>query len=399
MTITPPLPVLLAYFAAAIFTVASASLNCAYGWSKGGGLPSSAIWASVAVAASIVLALSFPALLGSIERRKWPHAFLSLCALLVTGGYSVSAALGSASGGRNDASNFEQAATGARARVQAAYDEARAELASLAPTRPVEELEALLARENRRAGGCGVENGTGRWRCPMSRQTVALQAELGRTKRRLELEQRVSSANEDLSTAPVARQANSDAAALASFASTVGWSISVDAFNKLLTLLSVLLVECGGGLAVSVGMALQVRREATSALVPARVAPALAPSCPVVPLSEPAGAGDRGGGGDRAASPPPEATDGARDAAPTRGPRAPTSELGEPVISGEGPAAERFFSYMRASGGRAVIGQRALGEKLGVSRSRVCQMLRTHEAAGRISVRAGARGSEIRLLN
>lgn len=394
----PSLPVILAYSASAVFVLASAGLNCSYGWQRGGDdLLSSLVWAAVAIACSITLSLSFAAVIASFDRKRADLALLAASAMVVTGAYSISAALGSAAGGRANAASIEHAFSGARERANAAHASALAELGKLAPARPVEEIEALLARENRRSG---CRNSM--WACPQSRQAVALQAEAGRARRRLKLEARMASASQDLSTAPVARQANSDAAALASFASAVGWSISVDAFNKLLTLLSVLLVECGGGLAISVGMALQVRKEATPTLTPARVAPApireQAPSCPVVPLSEPAGAADRGGGSGWAASPPSEATDGARDAAPTRGPRAPALEPGQPVMSGDGPASARFFSYVRAHGGRVVVGQRVLGEKIGVSRSRVCQLLRTHEAAGRIAVRAGARGSEIRLL-
>lgn len=58
----------LAYAAALIFTIASAGTNLVYGWQKGltfpaGGPPS---------AVTIVFALSWPAVIGSVERRNLP---------------------------------------------------------------------------------------------------------------------------------------------------------------------------------------------------------------------------------------------------------------------------------------------------------------------------------------
>ena len=47
-------PVVLAYTAALLFTLASGGTNFIYGWSKGTDLPSSIIWSAVSVAVSIV---------------------------------------------------------------------------------------------------------------------------------------------------------------------------------------------------------------------------------------------------------------------------------------------------------------------------------------------------------
>ncbi len=82
----------LAYSAALVFTLASAGTNLVYGWQKGTDLPSSIIWAAVSLAVAIVFALSWPAVIGSVERRNWSRAAVALLALLLTGAYSGAAA-------------------------------------------------------------------------------------------------------------------------------------------------------------------------------------------------------------------------------------------------------------------------------------------------------------------
>ena len=89
-----------------------------------------------------MFALSWPAVIGNIERRNWSRAFIAFLALLLTGSYSVTAALGSAAGGRANATNQEQAKTADRSRAQAAYDDTKTELSKLAPSRPASEVEA-----------------------------------------------------------------------------------------------------------------------------------------------------------------------------------------------------------------------------------------------------------------
>jgi hypothetical protein len=46
------------------------------------------------------------------------------------------------------------------------------------------------------------------------------------------------------------KQANSDAAALAGYFAALGLNVQTDAINRLLVLLGVLVIECGGGLAL-----------------------------------------------------------------------------------------------------------------------------------------------------
>lgn len=327
----------LAYAAALIFTLASAGTNLAYGWSRGTDFPSSVIWAAVSVAASIVFALSWPALVGSIERRNWSRAGMAFLALLLTGSYSVTAALGSAMGGRADAERSEQATADARTRAQEAYAAAKSDLAKLASSRSVPEVDAAIAGARPH---CRVVVTTG------TRKTVcatppALLAELARAQQRGKLEVALASAASDLTKIGAARAANTDAAALVAYLGAVGVETTTDRLNKLLVVLAVLLVEMGGGLALAVGMSLRT----TS--VPVAGAPVARVRLPVERIAAPS------------------------------------------------PAAVRLLEFVREHGGRVATSQRALGKELGVSRTRVGVVLRQLQSGGLISFDANTTGTNI----
>ena len=130
------------YLAAGLFTPpAPAQTDLRLG--KGADPASSLVWAAVSVGVSVVFALSWPALIFSLDRRQWARALLVLIALLVTGTYSVSAALGSAMGGRANAAIEEKETTDKRTKAQACYDAAKTELATLKPARSIGVLQAM----------------------------------------------------------------------------------------------------------------------------------------------------------------------------------------------------------------------------------------------------------------
>jgi hypothetical protein len=179
---------------------------------------------------------------------------MSAAALVLTGAYSVTAALGSASGGRANASATEQLITEQRTRAQTSYAAARAELTTLKPSRSVVELESSLAASSARLRrDCAVANITGVLVCP---RNATLIAELGRARRRAELERKMDTAQAELERIAAPKQANSDAAALAGYLTALGLNVQTDVVNRLLVLLAVLVVECGGGLALAFGMSL-----------------------------------------------------------------------------------------------------------------------------------------------
>jgi hypothetical protein len=143
-TTASPWPARCAYISAAIFTAASGLTNLTYGWQKGDTLATSLVWSGVAGAVAIVFALSWPALIRSVDARRWSAALISFVALALSGTYSVTAALGSASGGRVNAAAAETATTDARTKAQAAYDAAKADLDALTAAKPATELQGLI---------------------------------------------------------------------------------------------------------------------------------------------------------------------------------------------------------------------------------------------------------------
>ena len=66
-TTASPWPARCAYISAAIFTAASGLTNLTYGWQKGSDLATSLVWSGVAGAVAIVFALSWPALIRSVD--------------------------------------------------------------------------------------------------------------------------------------------------------------------------------------------------------------------------------------------------------------------------------------------------------------------------------------------
>ena len=88
-TTASPWPARCAYISAAIFTAASGLTNLNYGWQKGDTLATSLVWSGVAGAVAIVFALSWPALIRSVDARRWSAALISLVALALSGTYSI----------------------------------------------------------------------------------------------------------------------------------------------------------------------------------------------------------------------------------------------------------------------------------------------------------------------
>jgi hypothetical protein len=197
-----PWPARCAYTAAGLFSAASSITNLLYGIAKGTDFGTSLVWGAVSAAASIVFALSWPSVLISADRKQWSRTAMAFVALLLTGTYSVTAALGSAVGGRASAAIEEQAANDRKAKAQTKWsdearltaakpgaelqsliDAAKADLAKLPAARSVAELEALMKR------GCPARtalNGQVKAACPK------YDVELGRARERQRLNSRIA---------------------------------------------------------------------------------------------------------------------------------------------------------------------------------------------------------------
>lgn len=352
-------PARLAFAASIIFAAASITTNATYGWGKGLDLASSAIWAGVSIAAGFTQVLSWPALVLTIDRRQWGKALAASCALLICGSYSVIAALGSASGGRTNAVNEERTVSDTRARTQATYETAKNELTALKASRSVAELEALLAAQSAqlRGRGCAVENGTGRFVCP---KNATLVSELGRAKRRAELETRAEKARGELDLMYTPRQANSDMHALAGYLMAFGMPVSGDTLNKALILLAVITIEMGGGLALTLAMSLSDKGSGAQPVQTSPVHPQ--PQEPSTSLNN-------------------------------QGQIMPTRTVHSPAQTSR----DRLLDMVRDAQGGLRTGHRGLGEQLGVSATRAGQLLRDLAADGSIRVRSSKTGSVITL--
>jgi len=364
-TTASPWPARCAYISAAIFTAASGLTNLTYGWQKGDTFATSLVWSGVAGAVSIVFALSWPALIRSVDARRWSAALISLVALTLSGAYSITAALGSASGGRTNAATIETATTDARTKAQAAYDAAKAELGGLKPARPAAELEPLI-RSARPV--CRIVVTLSR-RDTVCELPPTLVAELGRSKRRAELEGKIEKATTELAAAPPPKAANTDAKVLARYLGALGFDVTADRLADLLVILAVTVLECGGGLAIAVGLSLS----SPTAGHPASTA---------------------GGEVSTATDPKPAAVTAVVDALDVPAVKASTQSTRPLLATIRG---DDLTDWLRDRGGTVHTSMRRLGLEIGLSPQGALNQARRLAAARILTVQASPRGTVLTL--
>ena len=179
-------PAKFAYLSASIFIAASGSVNLIYGIGKGSDPASSAVWGAVSVAASITFALSWPALIRAAGNRSFSGAVVAIVALLLVRRLLNLSRARQRWRRSHERCRRETASTDARKRAQSAYDlakaahdAARTEMATLKPTRPVGELEAMRKSWHASMGKRDVwfyepslpgRNGGPSWRRPLRRR-------------------------------------------------------------------------------------------------------------------------------------------------------------------------------------------------------------------------------------
>jgi hypothetical protein len=282
--------------------------------------------------------------------------------------------------------------------LQTLIDNAKADLAKLSPSRPVAEIEALTrgaAMHPNRGGGCTAVNGSLRMSCPkleaekaraaqrdrLTGNIAAWTAEIGqsdrqRTEQREKAKAAMDKAAAELATTGPAKVANSDAVALSAYLQGLGIGIDADRANKLLVLLAVLVIECGGGLALAVGMS----------------------------LSAAAGhAADTGRSGRTQGERTPPDTVGRGLLIPgiTKAntcPIQPDTMTGQAADTGpQSPAAVRLISLIRERGGVLVGGQRTMAHALGWSKSKTHELLHALAGDGFVQLTTGRTGTVVRL--
>jgi len=229
------------------------------------------------------------------------------------------------------------------------YQRARDELAHLKPARPVAELEALIAGASNR---CRVQVSNG-MRETLCTKPPTLLAELGRAKRRQELEGILGSTTNTNSVTV----ADPGSLALATYLSALGIVVSAELIAQWLNLVPVLALELGSALAgILVG------------------------SFPAAGASQPDG----------------------RHRTIVE-PRQPTSDqpLEKSRISVANPRneiADRILNHVRTHDGSR-LSERGLARALGADRNLVRRTIQTLAAEGMILANPSKRGTSIQLLN
>lgn len=346
-------PWLAALLAGTVFTLASAATNLNHAVSKALTLQEAAIWGAVAVAASVAMAVMPTAFFRAAGARQWGAALACLAALMMFGTFSVLAALASASGGRTVAGLAAADAGAARKSAAATIEERSRELAAIGATRLAGELRAEI--ETLSSSRRDLNNCEGWLPSANARQACAaiqvLRGELARAERKVKIEAEITEARRTLAVqSSKLTVANADAEAVVGYAAALGVNATVDTVNKIATLVTVFVVEFGGGLSFA------------AASVLGRSAP------PALP---------RGNTGVQA---------------PVQG----VQPEPERLVVPEAPA-ERFLQLLAERGGELFGGQRTMAQAVGVSVGTMSAVLKELSDAGRIHVAASSAGTVVRL--
>ena len=169
----------------------------------------------------------------------------------------------------------------------------------------------------------------------------------------------LTTASGQLATTPTTRVANADAKVLARYLAALGADIGPDRLNDLLVLLTVALVEMGGGLSLALGLALSA-------------APASRPE------ASPSTTADHSS---QAVQPPVHAL-----------PSTPATALMHPTAR-----LATILDYVVGQGGRALTSRRKLADALGRPATTVADELARLVAAGAVRTTPGPRGTLIEL--
>jgi hypothetical protein len=249
---------LTATVAAVGLVIASAGFGAVYAYTIG--IQHGILLAGLTVLFAIALELIKPlALHGAFESlrtwRTWPRAVALSILGIVAVVYSLQAELALTASSRGDLTAKREHASKATNRAEDRHRRAKAELATLKPSRPVAELQAL------------VDNGRPVCRVEVqgpSRQTVCakpshLVAELGRAKRKAELEGILDKADTALATGTTVGTADPGTAAIKTYLASVGVVVAAETLGQWLNLVPVLALEFGSALSMVLLSALQPR--------------------------------------------------------------------------------------------------------------------------------------------
>ena len=251
-------PQLLAYSAAVLLAVASATTNVSSAIAKHDSLSGQFIAGSVALAVAVLALIALPAALASLRDRQYTNAALAALAFTLAATFSISAALGTLGKPRLESSLHADADVSTRTRLNAERNRVLAELATLAPARASAELNSLVAAKLATSGANGCVKTDGPISTRICSEVASLQSEAQRFERISALSGTVARIDGQLSALGRPSIANSDAAALVAVAAVFGVTIDPNAVNVGLMCLAVAILEVGSGLSLAVAQSMRV---------------------------------------------------------------------------------------------------------------------------------------------
>ncbi len=349
---------------------ASAALGTYFGFQTGShhhallGL----IFGGAALGGELLKPFAVAAALDALRRLDILRGVACLAVGLVCVVYSLASELALSAGSRGDLAASREAQSDALHAAREKRQRAIDEMAGMKPTRSVAELEALISAASSTSArrtwhGCQVRvsNGVRDMVCP---PPPALLAELGRAKRKAELETVVASAEKAMAgTGHVVKDADPLAAAVAYYLNAAGWKTAAETVSPWLYLLPVLFLELGSALGLVVAGTTAATDKPADGQTEHREA---VRTTTQITTERPA------------------------DQAQTTRERT----VHSPVLS----TRDRLLAMVRDAKGPLRTGHRALGEALGVSATRAGQLLRDLVADGLVRVRTSKTGSVVTLV-
>ncbi len=342
------MPRRIGFLGAFLIISASALLGAYYGFTLGSHLAPSIglVFAAAALGGELLKPLAVLGAFEALRSREILRALLCSLMAVVCVAYSFTAELSLAAGGRGDMASERGALRDNTEALRRSRTRAERELQQLTFARPVKELEPFIAKLSATPGanGCATEPDG-----PISRKVCGkvaeLRAEAARSKRRYELDQAIVNAGAVLSgQSKHVSHADPLASALSAYATASGHQVAADTLAPWLALIPVLFLELGSSLALVIARSIDVQRK------PKRPAPRKPPSKKV------------------------------------------RREQKSGAIGGN------VVELLKIRGGEIKSGQRGLAKALGVSKSRVNEILHELASAGQIALDTTCTGTRIKLV-
>jgi hypothetical protein len=236
---------------AALLVFSSAGFGCVFAFAQSihHGPALAALAVCMALGLEVAKPFSVESVFSCLRRLAIARAVMMAGLAAVAIAYSLTAELSLMATARGDVTAGREAVADARQIAKDARGRALAELATLGPSRPAGELQALLAGKDCTTGG---------------RATRALCAELGRATRRAELGSQLHLVEVDVTTRAAVGQADAGAVALATLLDQFGWTVPAGSLSVWLILVGVLALEAGSALAVVLVRSMPARRPYTA---------------------------------------------------------------------------------------------------------------------------------------